>query len=92
MSVNADDLPDDVRARIGLGPRKRKRPRPSAGGMGEGRRGEEAVATRCGGCGVVFPMYRKAEQHADREHRGRAVRLTILEDGEAVAPERDDPV
>lgn len=68
MSVNADDLPNDVRAKLGLPPRGRKRPRPSKAGLGEGRRLESAVPTRCVPCGVTFLSYREAEKHLDAEH------------------------
>lgn len=69
--VNADDLPADVRKKLGLPPKGRSKPRLSRAGVGD------AVPCRCRcRCGEMFDRYDKAEKHA-REYGHTRIEVLI---------------
>lgn len=59
MSINADDLPADVRKKLGLAAKTRTRKAPSRAGTGHA----EPTPGHCG-CGAPFTSYAAWERHA----------------------------
>lgn len=67
MPINADDLPPDVRKKLGLPAKGRSKPRLSRAGVSD----THPCRVRCHACGQEFDRYDHAETHARAERHSR---------------------
>lgn len=72
MPVNAEDLPPEVRKRLGIEAKPKRR------NTGKGSRDGDPCPGECVDCGEKFPAYTKWERHSDRTgHRRWRVEVEV---------------